>query len=67
MWNEVGGGKSWTTWVKNDYEIWREREYEYEIIEKLKKTKKEDLDWSTEQWTYTTKNDDDDDYTRYGA
>jgi len=35
--------------VSKDYEIGRKSEYE--IIEKLKKTKK-DLDWSTGQWTY---------------
>jgi len=31
------------------------RERKYEINEKLKKTKKEDLDWSTGQWTYYDK------------
>jgi len=39
--------------VSKDYGIGREREYE--INEKLKKTKKEDLDWSTGQWTYYDK------------
>jgi len=34
--------------LSKDYEIGREREYE--IIEKLKKTRKV-LDWSTGQWT----------------
>jgi len=46
--------------VSKEYKMGREKEYE--INEKLKITKKEDLDWSIGQWTYyMTKNDDDDD------
>jgi len=36
--------------VNKEHEMGREKEYE--INEKLKKTKKEDLDWSTGKWTY---------------
>jgi len=36
--------------VRKEYGMGREKEYE--INEKLKKKKKQDLDWSTGQWTY---------------